>query len=61
MVKQFKKCACFLTLLSLLFSFGFSSGVSYAIEKQLVSKAMSSSQAMSEDDELQQYYLNIDW
>ena len=61
MVKQFKKCACFLTLLSLLFSFGFSSGVSYAIEKQTVSKAMSSSQAMSEDDELQQYYLNIDW
>ena len=65
MLKLFKKSACFLTVLSLLLSFGFSSGSSYAVEKQVkdqaISKALSSSQAMSEEDDLQQYYLNIDW
>ncbi|MGM9531268.1 leucine-rich repeat protein, partial [Intestinibacter sp.] len=63
MIKQFKKSACFLTVLSLLLSFGFSSGSSYAMEKQTkghaTSKALSSSQVMDsyEDD----YSLNIDW
>ena len=65
MVKQFKKSACFLTVLSLLLSFGFSSESSYATEKQVkdqaISKTLSSSQAMSEEDDLQEYYLNIDW
>ena len=65
MVKQFKKSACFLTVLSLLLSFGFSSESSYATEKQVkdqaISKTLSSSQAMSEEDDLQDYYLNIDW
>ena len=63
MVKQFRKSACFLTVLGLLLSFGFSSGSSYAMEKQdknpAISRALSNSQVMDNDEE--DYSLNIDW
>ncbi|MGM9535194.1 MAG: SH3 domain-containing protein [Intestinibacter sp.] len=59
MVKEFRKSACFLTVLSLLFSFSFSAGSSYAMEKQSTSKVLSSSQVADELED--DYTLNIDW
>ncbi|MGN1033473.1 MAG: leucine-rich repeat protein, partial [Intestinibacter sp.] len=63
MVKEFRKSACFLTVLSLLLSFSFSSGSSYAVEKQAknqaISKTLSNSQVMDEFED--EYTLNVDW